>query len=154
MNRRGVVTFTCVFLLGVCSARAASAQELELENAWIRAMPPTQRMTAGYLDIRNTGDVAVEITGARTEIAKQAEIHTSLEVDGYVSMQQLDQVTVKPGETLSFAPGGMHLMLMGMEKMPSPGTDADICLLLSSGAEVCATATVRKSASQVHSQHH
>lgn len=154
MNQRDVVVLSCVLLLGACSARAFSAEDLRLENAWIRAMPPTQRMTAGYLDIRNTGDVAVEITGARTKIAKQAQIHASREVDGYVTMQHLDRLIVNPGETLSLSPGGMHLMLMGMEKMPPPGIDVDICLILSSGSEFCATATVRKSSAGVQSQHH
>ncbi|MFT4823536.1 MAG: copper(I)-binding protein [Halioglobus sp.] len=154
MNPLNILALSCAVLLGVCSTRAISAQALWIENAWIRAMPPTQRMTAGYLDIRNSGDVAVEITGARTKIAAHAQIHVSREVDGYVSMQRLDQLTVNPGETLSLAPGGMHLMLMGMEKMPLPGTDTDICLILSSGKEICAIATVRKSASGVQSQHH
>ena len=154
MNQRDVVALIAVLLLGALSGKTFSAEGIRLENAWIRAMPPTHRMTAGYLDIRNTGAVAVEITGARSTIAGQAQIHASREIDGYVSMAHLDRLTVRPGETLSLSPGGMHLMLMGMEKMPAPGTLADICLILASGSEICTTATVRKSSARVQSQHH
>lgn len=153
MNRQDIVAITCVIVMGVASATAFSAEGLRIENAWIRAMPPSQRMTAGYLDIRNTGTVAVEITGAHSKIAQQAEIHTSAEIDGYVRMQHLERLTVNPGETVSLSPGGMHLMLMGLEKMPAQGASADICLVLSSGPDICASATVRKGSAGVQSQH-
>ncbi|MFK8047407.1 MAG: copper chaperone PCu(A)C [Halioglobus sp.] len=154
MSRRDIVRFSFAIVMGVASASAVSTEDLQIENAWIRAMPPTQRMTAGYLDIHNPGTIPVEILGARAGIAKLAEIHTSQEIDGYVRMQHLERFTINPGATISLSPGGMHLMLMGLEKMPAVGTDAEICLISSSGSEICAQATVRRGSAGVQSQHH
>jgi len=144
---RAALVFTLVVV-----ASSATAQSLQIENAWVRAMPPNQKMTAAYLDIRNSGENAVEIKGARSSIASRSEVHTSLEIDGYMRMKHLDQLVVGPGETLAFSPGGIHVMLMGIEKMPALGSDSIICLVLAAGGEICATATVRKSFPGVQSQ--
>jgi copper(I)-binding protein len=139
---------TLAFLAGPALA------EVHVSSAWIRALPPTQPVTAAYLEVMNHGQEPVTITGARVEGAGRVEIHTSEEVDGLVRMVQLDTVSMAPGETLSLAPGGMHLMLFEMSAMPRSGESRKICLLFASGEETCADAEVRKSAQESQHEHH
>ena len=134
-------------------ARPAFA-EVHLSSAWIRALPPTQPVTAAYLNVMNHGDLAVTVSGASIEGAGRVEMHTSREVDGLVRMEQMTTLTIAPGETLALEPGGAHLMLFDLEAMPKTGDSRRLCLQLASGAETCTDAQVRKSAEADPHQHH
>ena len=133
----------------------ASQTGVFIDNAWVRAMPPSQPNTAAYLTVRNEGEISLRIVAASSDPQAAVEIHTSREVDGMVSMQRLEGVTLKPGQSVEFAPGGMHLMMMGLNKMPAPGEQVKLCLQFDSGTSVCADAEVRRVApSSDHQQHH
>ena len=134
-------------------AGAAAGQGLVVEDAWVRALPPTQSNTAAYLRVTNTGSARQEITGATVELAGRAEIHTSVTVDGYVKMQQLPSLTLAPGESAELAPGGKHLMLLDLERMPAPGESLQLCLITASGEQACAAAPVRKGAPSENDNH-
>lgn len=159
--------FLATALLAAALAPAATAQDkaagagvpaLDLEGAWVRALPPTQKTTAAYLTLTNRGGTAIEIVGASTGIAEQVEIHTTREVEGYMRMERLPRLSVAPGETLRLAPGGVHLMLLGLERMPLPGESIELCLQPAAGPAVCTDADVRRSESAPpahdHHQHH
>jgi copper(I)-binding protein len=129
---------------------------LGIEDAWVRALPPTQKTTAAYLTVTNRGDAAIDIVGASTGIAAEVEIHKTREVEGYTRMERLDGLSLAPGESLSLAPGGTHLMLLGLERMPLPGESVELCLQPAAGSPVCTDAAVRRSESDApaHDHHH
>jgi copper(I)-binding protein len=122
------------------------ARDIHIENAWVRAMPPGQSSTAAYLSVKNGGERALQITGASSEPYARVEMHASVEVDGMVTMRQLQQVAVASGQAIQFAPGGMHLMMLDLQKMPAPGEQVKLCLNFQSGASACAQAEVRRAA--------
>jgi len=137
--------------------RAGSQAGVIIENAWVRAMPPSQPNTAAYLTVRNEGETRLQIVGATSEPHARVEIHTSREVDGMVSMARLQEVILEPGQSVQFAPGGMHLMMLGLNKMPAPGEQVKLCLVFDSGASACTNAEVRRVApspdDQLHQNH-
>ena len=136
------------------SLAPAEESGLQLENAWVRALPPTQPTTAAYMSLSNGGSETVTITGATVTGAGRVEIHRSLEVDGLMRMEQLTTLELAAGSTLELAPGGTHLMLFDLEQMPKPGEQRRICLQLAEGQAVCADADVRKSADAGGHHHH
>jgi hypothetical protein len=141
--------------LGSVAAYAGEAAGPVISDAWVRALPPGQPNTAAYMTITNPGVTAVRIVAARTELAARAEIHTTREVDGYQRMEQLKVVDLAAGQSVSFAPGGVHLMLFGLTHMPVPGDEVPLCLQLAEEGEVCTVASVRKTAAgQVSHEHH
>lgn len=135
------------------SSASASAS---IEHAWVRAMPPSQANTAAYLTVENTGKHALRIVGAHARRKSLVEIHNSTMVDGMMTMQAVDTVDVAPGKSVEFGPGGMHLMIMGLEKMPAPGEQVKLCLEFESASPLCADVTVRKAApaADAASHHH
>tara|TARA_R110001599_G_scaffold192503_1_gene387911 strand:- start:33281 stop:33742 length:462 start_codon:yes stop_codon:yes gene_type:complete len=145
-----------LLLCGLVSQVVFASEEgsLSLTEAWVRALPPGQPNTAAYVTATNKGSDALSVVGGRTDIADTLEIHTTREVDGLQRMEQLDTVTVAPGESAVFAPGGMHLMLLGLKRMPAASEEVILCLTLASGAEACTTAPVRKSAGGAQSHKH
>jgi len=147
-------TTTRVIGLLALAALPTQAAELQLTEAWVRALPPVQKVTAGYLTISNTGTNAAEITGGSAELAQRVEIHTTREVDGMMRMEPLPSLTVGPGERVSLAPGGHHLMLLGLERMPQPGETVKLCLTVSGAEPVCTMADVRQGAPEEGHHHH
>lgn len=101
-----------------------------ISDAWVRAVPPAARMTAGYLSVHNPGAEPLVIVGAESSVFGAIEMHGTVTVDGMARMRQEETVTVAPGETVRFEPGGLHLMLMEpVNGIPSSGA-IDISLLL------------------------
>jgi len=104
-----------------------------VEDAWVRAVPPSARMTAGYLTVYNPGPEALVIVGAESPLFGSVEMHGTVMVDGMARMRQQETVTVPAGESVAFEPGGLHLMLMqAVDGVPSSGT-IEMALLLEGG---------------------
>ena len=151
-----------VLLAGIMSLAVAEEQAdqdtmLDIENAWVRALPPGQPNTAAYLTLVNRGEVVVVVESASADVADKVEIHTTRSADGLMRMEQLQSLEVAPGERLALSPGGTHLMLLGLGAMPVTGDTVQLCLQLSSQSEVCTSADVRKSrdaSDSQNGQHH
>lgn len=136
------------------AATAEAETSLEFENVWVRAMPPFQPNSAGYLTLINRGESAVAIVGASSNVAESVELHVTREVDGLMRMEKLQGLAVAPGERVELTPGGKHLMLFGLAFRLVPGDDVEICLQLITDEEVCTDAEVRKSDDTSNHQHH
>jgi len=115
-------------------------------------MPSGQATTAAYLKVRNSGDSSQSIIGASAAGAGSEELHRTREREGMVGMEQLDSVEVAAGGEFEFTPGGTHLMLLGIERMPAPDTTVRLCLRTATGGEACTDAIVRRGGN-VHSMH-
>lgn len=152
MSKRCIVALAAATLS--IAASGARHDTVVMSRAWVRALPPGQATTAAYMTIRNAGAGPAIVVGARTGIADKVEIHTSRNIDGYVRMEQLEQVELAAGQSLELAPGGTHLMLLGLDRMPMPGENVPLCLQLAGGDEVCTVAEVRKTAAAGHAHHH
>jgi copper(I)-binding protein len=150
--------------VGVGLIPATDAQQAEfdvvIDNAWVRAMPPTQSSTAGYLSVFNGGDSVVQIIAASSTPVADVEMHNSMEVDGLMRMERVHALSLEPGEKIDFTPGGKHLMIMGLDKMPAPGDTVELCMEFDTGQVVCAQADVRRTApgstddNEAKHQHH
>ena len=103
-----------IILLG--STNVFAAGHLVVENAWIRNAPPGTAMMAGYGVLHNIGDAPVTVTGAESADFGSASLHKSTNSNGTEHMQPLGDITIKPGERVTFAPGGNHIMLMQPKK--------------------------------------
>ena len=138
-----------ILVAGLCipALQAEPVEGIVFEDVWIRAMPPFQPNSAGYMTISNNRETAIAVVGASSNVSKKTEIHTTRQVDGLMRMEQLDGVALAPGERLELAPGGTHLMLLGLEYRPVAGDDIELCLHLVTEEIICTPAEVRKSAS-------
>ncbi len=145
----------CALACALALPQALAAQpQAVLEDAWVRALPPTQANTAAYVSVRNQGSGPLTITGGRTALADRVELHDTSEVDGMLRMRQRESVTVPAGGSVDFAPGGLHLMLLDLERMPAVGEVLELCLEIN-GAPLCTEAETRRGpASGGHEHHH
>jgi periplasmic copper chaperone A len=148
----------CLLSMAAVADDTEQGAALEFDDVWVRAMPPFQPNSAGYLTITNRGDVAVAIVSASSNVADSVELHTTRKVDGLVRMEKLQGLAIAPGERVELSPGGKHLMLLGLAFRLVPGDDVEICLQLVTEEEVCTDAEVRMSddasGDQAHQNHH
>ena len=86
--------WTLLLAAGLLSSSlfAGEAEDLKIEDAWVRALPPTQKVTAAYLTVSNPGPAAVTITGGKADLAAEVQIHSTREIDGYTRMERLQQL--------------------------------------------------------------
>jgi copper(I)-binding protein len=147
-----LVTLALAALLAACAPdspappaapEAAPAPDAPaVSSAWVRQVPPAARMTAGYLVLSNPGPEPLVVVGAESPLFAAVEIHGTLMEDGMARMRQQDSVTVAPGESVSFEPGGLHLMLMQpVAAIPTEG-QVDLSLLLEDGKRIDFSAPV------------
>lgn len=97
------------------SARHPNDGAIRIEGAWSRATAPRAAIGAGYLTIRNHGARADRLLTASSPRAARVEIHTMTMNGGVMRMRPLPQgMPVGPKQVLRLAPGGAHLMLIGL----------------------------------------
>lgn len=101
---------------------------------------PGQKMTAGYMRIVNTGPADRQLVAARADFAKKAEIHTVAMQDGVMKMRPLkDGLAVPAGAEILLAPGGFHLMLIGLNRQLETGGQVRIELEFADGMKAMPT---------------
>jgi iron complex transport system substrate-binding protein len=116
----------CALLAAAAAAPAASAA-LRVENGWSRETPPGVSVGVGYLTIVNDG-AADELVRATSPRAAQVSFHESRAEGGIERMRELERVAVGAGARVVFAPGGLHLMLMGLGQPLAPGARVPLTL--------------------------
>ncbi len=70
---------------------------------------------------------------------------TTMAGSGMMTMQEVASVPVPAGESVSFAPGGYHVMLMELAKPLEVGSSVPLTLTFAKAGEVQVTAEVRAS---------
>ncbi len=88
--------------------------DLVIEAPIAAASAKLAKAGAAYMSITNNGDTPDRLLAVKADFPK-VMLHASVEKDGIARMVHLhDGVELNPGETISFAPGGLHVMFMGL----------------------------------------
>lgn len=123
-------------------AGAASPANLHASDAWIRWLPGQLPM-AGYLQLTNTGDQAMILTNAASPAYARVMVHQSMREHGQEAMRHVGKLIIGPGKTVTFAPGGYHLMLMERQHAIAVGDSIIIRLHFADGSNLPVTFHVR-----------
>ena len=150
LNRLGIAAV----LLCACSSAVQAAQNIVVRDAWVREGPPTARVLAAYLTVANTGDAAAVLTSASSAACERVEIHQTRIEDGVARMLPQPRTTIAAGAQVSFAPGGLHLMLIAPQQALRAGQTVALRLEFEDGQSTMVTATVRKGTGQTHHHAH
>ncbi len=109
------------------AAPAARAQTAIADRAWARATPPYSPSGTVYLSI-NAG-TADRLIGAHTAVATTVEIRETVHDNGIVHTREAEGgVALEPARVKTLAPGGYHLMLMGLKEQLRVGHSFEITL--------------------------
>jgi len=100
--------------------------------------------SAAYLTITN-GQLRDDVlVGASTPAAASAQLHqTTTDASGMTGMHQSDAVTIRAGRDLVLAPGGYHIMLMGLTQALTVGSTFPLTLTFEETGPVTVAVEVR-----------
>ncbi len=124
------------------AAAPALAADVTVDHAWFRALP-AQLPAAGYFRIHNSGKSDVVLTGARSSACGMLMLHQSETMHGMTSMEGVESILVQSGGTLTFAPGGLHLMCNDPKGLLKVGATVPVTLDFEDGRSVSARFVVK-----------
>ncbi len=104
--------------------------------------PITEAQAGGYFTLHNRAETADTILEVVADWADHAMIHETREEDGRVRMSHLSVLPVPARDSVVLRPGGLHVMLMRLSRMPVAGDTVEWSLRMSSGATVRVLAPV------------
>lgn len=139
----------CLALISCLLAPAAHAEDEEARSivvtqAWSRATPGGAKVAGGYLTIENRGAAADKLLSASTGVAKKIEIHEMAVTNGVMTMRPVEGgLPIESGRTLKFAPGGLHLMIVGLAAPLVQDDKITISLKFEKAGEIAVSFEVR-----------
>ena len=132
MNTLRSVLLVCLFSLipGMVAAADYKVGALEIDRPWARATAPTAPAGGGFLTIVNKGTTADRLVAARSPVAQTSQIHEMKMEGNVMRMRELDKgLEIPAGGTVTLAPGGFHVMLMGLKAPLQQGTKVPLTLV-------------------------
>lgn len=128
-------------LLPAAPAWAQDAAAPAVSDAWARPTVAGQSAGGGFLTLRG-GASADRLIGASAAIAQRVELHTMRMEGNVMRMHEVEGIEVPAGATVELAPGGLHVMFMGLQQPLAVGTRFPLTLRFERGGEVEVTMEV------------
>ena len=89
----------------------AKVGDLRISHGWTQATGHMAHAMNVYLTIKNTGDDAARLVDAEVPFAKDGVFQANVvDADGALETRNLDSVVIKPGQRITFQPGGTHIV--------------------------------------------
>ena len=84
---------------------------IHITQPWSRATPKGATAGAGYMTITNKGTTPDKVSCVSDDASGQCEIHSMIMEGGVMKMRPVEGgLEIKPGETVTLAPSGFHVM--------------------------------------------
>lgn len=109
------------------------AENILIENTWIREAPPNSEAMSAYLDIINLSDDEYVLISAKSDAFENIEFHLSAIKDSIASMHKQERIVIAPQTTFTFKPGSYHFMLFNNLLPMRAGQEIAIHLLFENG---------------------
>ncbi|MCS4504887.1 hypothetical protein KBTX_03154 [wastewater metagenome] len=137
-----LITLCATLLLAVTTAHAAAPGGVTVSEAWARATPPGAPAGAAYFKA-TAASGADRLVGVASPVAKKATLHRTVTENGNRTMKHVDGVDVGPDNPLAFAPGGYHVMLMGLDQPLKAGDRFSMTLTFEKAGDIEVDVEVR-----------
>lgn len=109
-------TALCATLVALSLTSIASAQNVDVKDAWARATVQGQKATGAFMTL--TAKSNAKLVGVSSNVAGVSEVHEMKMDNGVMTMRALkDGLELPAGKATRLQPGGYHVMLMDL-KLP------------------------------------
>ncbi|MER8633697.1 copper chaperone PCu(A)C [Mesorhizobium opportunistum] len=96
--------------------------DLEIGHPWSRATPAGAKVAGGYFTITNKGSAPDRLLSISSDVSEKAELHEMGVKDGVMTMRPVaGGLEIPAGGKVALAPGGYHLMFIGLKRQPKQG---------------------------------
>lgn len=137
------------------AAWAEAAGDVGVASAWARPTIGQGKATTAYMTITNAGETDDTLLGATSRKAERVELHQSkMSDDGIMRMRPVeDGLPIPAGGEVELAPGGYHMMVMGLGASLAEGGELPLTLEFAKSGQVEIAVPVRKGAGGANGQH-
>jgi periplasmic copper chaperone A len=130
-----------VSLAAVSLSHAAPADyhvgSLQITQPWARATPQGADSGAAYMTVTNTGSRAERLSCVSSTASQKCQVHEMTMQGGIMKMRPVaGGLAIKPGQTVTFKPGGYHVMLVGLKAPLQQGKTVEATLKVDNGGTV------------------
>ncbi len=133
---RKMVFFMALLCFSGWLYAGTAAENVMVSDAYVRAVPPGQPNSASFMVIKNNSSENLALVGAESAVAKALELHTHTMKDGMMRMRQVKTIDLPAGDVVSLQPGGLHVMVIGLQQKLIPGEQIDMALVFSDGSKL------------------
>ncbi len=132
-----------VAVLASLALSTSALADIEVSQAHARAVPPGQSNSAAFMTLKNNSADQVALIGGTSSVATAVELHTHNHDNGVMQMRRIPQVTLLGHDQVTLKPGGLHIMLIGLNKPLQAGETIDLQLDFSDGSSQQLTVPVQ-----------
>ncbi len=137
-------SFILAAIIAASSTLSAAAADLMAMEPFAYETTPTAKAAGAFITIVSHGD-ADRLMDARSPIAKRVEIHTHIKDGDVMRMRRVDGPLPVDAETpIKMAPGGIHVMLMGLNHSLEAGATIPVTLIFETAGEMTVDVPVIK----------
>ncbi len=148
------LTALIVASINAKSPLADDQHKIHITDAWARVTFGNIANSAAYFSIENSGTSDDRLIDARGEISKKIELHTHIRDGDVMRMRRLKSgVAVPAGKSVAFAPGGHHVMLIGVNSPLKEGNTIALTLEFEKAGTIAVDIPIKRSAPGGHSDH-
>ncbi|HMN46138.1 MAG TPA: copper chaperone PCu(A)C [Povalibacter sp.] len=140
MKPRRSLLMAALALIALHGCGQAQGPSVTVRDAWSPAAPPGAAVVAIYGElIADRDDVLIRI---RTPAADRVELHATSEENGMMKMRPVTRLELKAGTPVQLAPGGMHLMVMGLHEPIAAGGEIPVTFEFEHAGKIAVSARV------------
>ncbi len=138
--RQQVFRALIILLMGMVGAAGVNAEThcvIVFDKMQVRATIGTMPTSAAYLSITSPGPDGDRLLNVVSDLAGKTELHTMIMDNGIMRMRQIEGgIEIPAGKTVYLAPGGTHIMLMGLTAPLQAGTSYSLSLIFAKAGTV------------------
>jgi periplasmic copper chaperone A len=143
MSRPAELSLAAFIALAPGFARADAASAVQVEAPYVRETAPGQKNGAAFLVLKNSEAAPHKLVQVESPAAERAQLHAHVQSGGSLTMKQVPEVEVPGGAHVALAPGGLHVMLLGLRAPLRAGERVTLELRFEDGSHTAVHATVR-----------
>ena len=138
--------FAAVFM-SLVMLSSTLASDLMFGSLQFRATVGSMPSSAAYLSITNHGAMDDQLLAVESSLARKTELHTMEVTNGVMKMRQIDGgIAIPADKTIQLAPGGFHVMLIGLKAPMNGGENYQLTLVFEKAGKVELTGLAKRPA--------
>lgn len=119
----------------MADGHGVSKGNLTISDPFARASAGRAKAGAAFLTITNAGPTD-RLIAARADVSEHVELHTHIMDGDVMRMRQVPNVEVVGGGETALAPGGLHIMLIGLNAPLMEGDSFPLTLIFERAGDV------------------
>lgn len=143
MKRLSICAAALAAIITLGGAHAAQLGDIAVVQPWARASAGAAKSGAAFVTLRNGGSAPDRLTSASAAIADRTELHTHKKEGDVMRMMQVPAIDLPPGQEVKLAPGGLHVMFMGLKAPLKAGDKFPLTLTFEKAGKITVEVAVQ-----------